>query len=74
MNREGQLGVGYDPFAKPTMNDRNLRRGDVSNRRLADVADRGLGRLNLGGKRAYKSDLGKDRTPTESRHCIASAH
>jgi hypothetical protein len=25
MNWEGQLGVGYDPFAKPTMNDRNLR-------------------------------------------------
>jgi hypothetical protein len=32
MNWEGQLGVGYDPFAKPTMNDRNLRTTAIDHR------------------------------------------
>ena len=35
-----------DAFANPSRNDRCLRQGDVSNRRIADVADRALGRLN----------------------------
>ena len=33
------------PFAKPSGKARYLRRGDVSIRRKATVADRGLGRL-----------------------------
>ena len=34
-----QQRVGYDPLAMPTLNDRCLRRGDVSNRPFADGVD-----------------------------------
>ena len=38
------------------------RLNDVSNRRLADVADRGLGRLNWADSSSYMDRLGKDRS------------
>jgi hypothetical protein len=41
-------------FAAQSGSDRYLREGDVSNRRSADVTDRGLGRLNWAEKRTYR--------------------
>src|SRR5208282_5526546 len=47
---EGRLWVDFTRFAKPWANARFLRRGDVSNRRIADLADHGLGRpIGSGG-------------------------
>ena len=43
---ECALAVPLDAFAGPFVKDRSLREGDVSFRRKARVADRGLGRLN----------------------------
>jgi hypothetical protein len=39
------FGGDANPFAEP-LNDRYVREGDVSNRRIADVANRSLGRLS----------------------------
>jgi len=43
----------FDRFAKPSANDRYLRTADGRSRRVADVADRGPGRLIRGGKRVF---------------------
>jgi hypothetical protein len=42
----GTLFISCDEHQTQDADDRYLRRGDVSNRRRADVADRGFGRLN----------------------------
>ena len=51
-----------------------LRAADGRCRRIADVADRVIGRLNWGGERAYERRLGKDRSARQSRHSIASGN
>ena len=38
---------GFDPFAKPQGNDLNSRDADGRSRRIADAADRSLGRLKF---------------------------
>ena len=39
---------------------------------IADLADRGLGRLNWGGKRSFRGRLGKGGSPRQSRRSFAS--
>jgi len=45
-DRERPQRVGYDAFARPPANGRYLRTADGRSRRIADVADHGLGRLD----------------------------
>ena len=54
-------------WGSPTGNRRLSRRT-----RIADLADRGLGRLNC-GERTYRGRLGKDQGMRHSRRSIASA-
>jgi hypothetical protein len=49
------------------------RRSNVSNRRIADVANRGLRRLSWAVSAPTGVALGKDRCRHHSRHSIASA-
>ena len=52
----------------------HLRRlSDVSNRRLADVADPNPGRLNWAEKARLRGRCGNDRSPRHRRHSTASA-
>jgi hypothetical protein len=48
----------FDPFRAPSGNDRYLRIPAGWSRRIADLADRGFGRLNWARKRTYSGRQG----------------
>jgi hypothetical protein len=58
----------FDPFAKPSANDRYLRSPDGWSRRKPDIADRGFGTTQSGGDRTLRGNI---RIRPLSAYCVA---
>jgi len=69
---QGRVWVRLDPFTRQSADGRYLRIADGWSRLLTRHCGSRSWTSQLGGKRAYKSSLGKDRSPGYTGHSIAS--